>query len=178
MSKMYLENYNLRLMQGPRPEVTGANRIYFLIKPIVDRFSDPVVLDVGGSVHGAIDRSIIPGATIIDPAVGTNVYDLVEYKDRCDVIICSHTLEHFNDPYRAMDQMVMALKDKGVIIIYGPYPGVYDFDPLINEKVRPEHKWQPTPVSVSRLLLCFNIKVTYCEWQQDEYFSFLVIGEK
>lgn len=138
-------------------------------------------LDIGPTFYGNDPRSGFPGADAVDPAIpgSGEAEDLSLYGTGTqDFVFSSHTLEHVSDPEQACRETFRVLKSGGVHFLYLPFPGHSHWDPQLCPGARAEHKWQPDPTSVSRLLLMAGFRIEYCEHSPDNLFSFVVIARK
>lgn len=137
-------------------------------------------IDVGASYFRVNKHNGFQGAVPVDitiPGSG-DAENLVQANSSQDYVIASHILEHVTDPERAVQEAFRVLDHNGVFFTYSPYPGTPEWDPKLNANIREAHKWQPSPGSLSRLMLLTGFKVEYCEWEPDHINSFLVVGRK
>lgn len=91
--------------------------------------------------------------------IGSNVNDIPETL-LFDIIICSHVLEHLQNPRDILKQLSIHLKEKG--ILYGEVPfEIWDWIPLPIEPVT--HINFFTPKSMRSLFSLLGLHVLFCE---------------
>lgn len=137
-------------------------------------------IDVGASYFQENKSNGFPGAVPVDLAIpgSGSATALIQGDGTQDYVFASHILEHLEDPEKACEEAYRVLRPGGVFFTYCPFPGNPTWDPALSEVVRTEHKWQPTPLMVSRLLLLSRFEILYCEWEKDDLWSFVVVGRK
>lgn len=121
-----------------------------------------------------------PGAVPVDLSIpgSGSATKLIQADASQDYVFSSHCWEHVADPEAAAREAWRVLKPGGLLFLYLPFPGHPPWDPALNPDCRGEHKWQPDPSSVSRLLLLNRFELVYVEHEKDELTSFVVIGRK
>lgn len=134
-------------------------------------------LDIGATQFG--QKLGFPGALPVDNEPGRNAYDLSAWGDGSfDYIFSSHTLEHLEHPLKALYEWRRVLKHGATLFLYLPWENHPHWDPRIGgEAVRNEHKWQPRPADVARMIMIAGFQPTYVEYQKDDLWSFVVIGK-
>ena len=169
-------DYRLVMEWGSREYGDGLSRIFHL----ATRICKGRGIDVGCSFFQD-NKNPIPGSLPVDialPSTGTAT-NLSQYATgEFDFVFSSHALEHVGEPWLAVQESWRVLKSGGVYFLYLPFPGHKDWDPSICEGARGIHLWQPTPGTVSRLLLLNGFAVDYCEYEQDDFGGFVVLGTK
>jgi ubiquinone/menaquinone biosynthesis C-methylase UbiE len=172
------ENYQLTLKTSGFDIAFGDG-----LKRIV-RLAQAVLTGKGIDIGSAFfheHREPLPGAHPVDPAIPNtgSATDLSRFAaGAMDFVFCSHTLEHVDNPELACLEARRVLKRGGRYFLYLPFPGHPHWDPAVSKDVRYEHKWQPDPLNVGRLLLITGFSVWYMETAKDDLWSFVAIGEK
>lgn len=171
-------NFRLHIKPSADPRTVGDGLRY------IGRLAEAVCkgkgLDIGPSFFGTGAMPLL-GAIPVDIALpGTgSATDLSQYgAGSMDYAFNSHCLEHVADPEKAVAETWRVLRPEGVFFLYLPYPEHSSWDPKLNPDVRYEHRWQPTPLSVLRLLTMGGFRVDYLEWEKDQLHSFACIGRK
>jgi len=150
------------------------------ILPLARHFCAGTGIDVGASFFKN-KCNPLPGSTPVDVCIpgSGSACDLSRFQDgSLDFVFFSHTIEHVDDPEKAAAESFRVIRPGGVYFLYCPFPGHKDWDPLLNHAVRVEHKWQPDPTSVQRLLVLGGFRILYAEHFQDYLWSFVTIGKK
>ncbi len=62
----------------------------------------------------------------------------IELKDKFDLIICNHVLEHIQNDISALENIYSMLSEGGMAILQTPYSKIIDQDYFINKKLSPE----------------------------------------
>mgnify|MGYP005855060681 CR=1 FL=1 len=138
-------------------------------------------LDVGASFFSDAEDAGLPGAVPVDRAIpgSGDAMDLSMYGEGAqDYVFHSRCLEHLPDPEKGAAECFRVPRPGGVPFLYLPFPGHHARDPEIRAGARPEHRWQPEPSSVSRLLTLGGFDFVYCGWDKDDLHSFAVVGRK
>lgn len=137
-------------------------------------------LDVGASYFRVNQHNGFPGSVPVDIAIpgSGQAENLVQEDLSQNYVIASHILEHVSEPEKAVREAHRVLAPRGILFTYSPWPGTPEWDPALNPKIREAHKWQPSPGSLSRLLILSGFHVVYCEWEPDHINSFIVVGRK
>ena len=136
-------------------------------------------IDVGGNN----ETLSFPGADIIDKknikkGIKHDAYNTGKDDDSLDYVFSSHCLEHLQNPEKAIREFYRVLKPGGILFLYLPFPNDKLYDPNLNLEVRKQHRWQPWPYDVARLLLMECFQILYIEGQRDQASSFIVVGRK
>ena len=150
------------------------------IQRLAVKFCSGTGIDVGSA--GFIDSITcgLPGAIPVDLSIPNSgsAEHLVQASGSLDYYFSSHCWEHLHNPELASSEAYRVLKPCGIIFLYLPYPDNTSWDPKLNDVVRPLHLWQPTPSTISRLLLMTGFSIEYCEQQMDQHWSFVVVAKK
>lgn len=135
-------------------------------------------LDVGATFNG--QRMGLPGAKVIDPSAGPARAEAMPdvRSGSQDFVFSSHTLEHVADPELALAEFKRVLRVNGLLFLYLPFPGHREWDPALCEAARGQHKWQPDPTSVGRMLVLRGFTPFYVENAADPCGSFVILARK
>jgi SAM-dependent methyltransferase len=168
--------WRLDLKGGPSHLGPGLASIYHL----ASAFCKGTGLDVGGSTFESDGSKGLPGSTVVDIAIpGSGSALRLKQEDGSQhYYFSSHCWEHLDDPEQAAREAYRVLDRNCIIFLYLPFPGNPDWDPKWSVEARKQHKWQPTPASVKRLLLLAGFEIDYVEHEQDALYSFVVMGRK
>ena len=139
------------------------------VKPLALKYCKGRGVDVGASLWP------LKGARGIDNSPEENAYKINESSKSLDFVFSSHTLEHLDRPYEALEEWVSKLRQGGVLFLYLPHPGCDMWKPE-NLKF---HKWSPDPVCLEeKLSQEMNMDIVYVTYLPDAYFSFVVVAKK
>ena len=177
IDKDYRLQYLARQEIEPEADPNGINPVYFLAR----KMCQGTGIDIGGSIGGRLDQSILGGAAIADPAIpGTgSATDLSKWgNSSVDYVVSSHCLEHVDEPERCMKEVFRVLKPGGIAFFYLPHHTHVGWNPKLLEEVRPAHKWQPDAFGMGRLFLLIGLEVILLEQDCDDWDGFLAIGRK
>jgi len=111
----------------PTPTVVPGNEIANTLRRLPPNAR---ILDVGAG-----GRRIADGITTLDAAPGPGVdvvgdiHDLPLETDSFDCVLCTGTLEHVRDPWRAVRELFRVLKPGGIVHIDVPFIQGYHADP-------------------------------------------------
>lgn len=174
-------NYRLQTVHRSEYETdadpNGINPVYYLAL----RMCNGTGIDIGGSISGRLNNSIIPGATIADPALaGTgSATDLSNWTNNSvDYVVSSHCLEHVDEPEKCLREVYRVLKPGGISFFYLPHHSHVGWNPKLHEGCRPAHKWQPDSFGMGRLFLMTGLDIVLLEQDCDNWDGFLAIGRK
>ncbi|WP_406683351.1 methyltransferase domain-containing protein [Seonamhaeicola sp. MEBiC1930] len=104
-------------------------------------------------------------------------------KDKFDIIICYHVLEHITDDIKAMKELYRVLKPNGVIFVQTPFKEgeIYEDYSIISEEDRLSHFGQEDHVRIYSIdglkkrlsIIGFKVNVkTFEEIDENVYFGF------
>lgn len=172
-----------RMYLKPMPEKGMGDGLRYIYR-LATKFCKGNGLDIGATQWKKESESL-PGAIPVDltiPGSGSATDLSLYYGKNLDFVFSSHCLEHVSDPEAAVNEVLKVLKSGGIYFLYLPYPGHYAWDPAYCEEkyqaiTRREHIWQPSPLSVNRLLVMAGFKIEYSEWDKDLLHSFTVVGK-
>jgi SAM-dependent methyltransferase len=139
------------------------------VRPLAAKYCYGRGVDVGAG-HWPLS-----GARPVEDGVDENAYALKEADESLDFVFSSHTLEHLDRPWDALNEWVRTLKPGGVLFLYLPHPAC--------EMWKPEqlqfHRWSPDPVTLEeKLSVQFALHLLYVSYLPDAFFSFVVIARK
>ncbi len=137
-------------------------------------------LDIGPAYGWGDIRREYPGSVPVDLRIpdSGDATKLIQADLSQDYVFSSHCYEHVDDPEKAVKEAFRVLRTGGCLFLYLPFPGHSEWDPMLCEPARAVHLWQPTPITVARLLVMAGFIVEYCEWEKDQMWSFIVVGRK
>ncbi|MBD3196223.1 MAG: methyltransferase domain-containing protein [Candidatus Lokiarchaeota archaeon] len=135
---------------------------------VAKKFCKGKGLDIGGFGNWCLDNATPINITIEDE------YDAYHLPfERFDFIFSSHTLEHLENPIKALEIWINHLKEGGLLFLYLPHPDNEYWKPQWNRKHL--HIW--TPKQMVSIYKDLGLKdIIYSE--RDMYWSFTVVGMK
>ncbi len=130
------------------------------------------VLDYGGCdgnlmqtfLEAGMKCSLIDYCTVTMPGIqrlGDTVYDLGD-KDRFDLIICNHVIEHVAAPRETLEQLLNHLSDTGILFVEVPME-LWKYPPLLKQTNPVTHINFFSPNSLRNLFTQAGASVLRCE---------------
>jgi len=143
-----------------------GNAISYIV-PIASYFCKGNGLDIGGTKDWHF-----PGARHINIINDDKYHAMNIPKGKYDFIISSHTLEHLENPNKALKYWTKHIKKGGILYLYLPHYNMeyWTFD-------NPKHKHFFHSKHIVTELMLLGYKNIICSGQ-DMYWSFSVVGQK
>lgn len=114
--------------------------------------------------------------------VAYNIKDIDCNDEKFDLIICYHILEHIDDDYKAMKELLRVLKKEGYCIIQTPYKEgeIYENTSITSPKEREKHFGQSDHVRIYSIYglknrlenVGFQVEIRNYKEEQENYCGF------
>ena len=148
--------------------IRNGNAINY-IETIAKSYCKGKGLDIGGFYEWTLKGSI--PVNILDDSNEYDAYNIPHTIGGWNYIFSSHTLEHLENPVKAINIWKTKLSDNGLIFLYLPHPDMEYWLPQNNKKHL--HSWYPK--QMIKIFKDLNFKnIIFSE--RDLYWSYSVIG--
>ncbi len=119
-------------------------------------------IDVGDYNLGSNAKSLMDEYHVVSPEKFAD--KISDFKDSIDIVISAHNLEHCNEPWKVLENMILCLNDGGSLYLAFPSEESVHFpnrEGTLNFYDDPTHIWCPEWNEILKFLVQHNIKVNY-----------------